>query len=573
MRQKIIYSTFLVAIFLMEGLGFFNGRELALIIILMMPFFIYFNTLIERKKIVVPEKMTILFTAFLLFSAVSTLLAVNKQQSFEYFLYHTALFLIFVYTYNFKKELTKSVVNLIFLLSGIFLFYSIVIKFLPNLAFLIPSRGYQYVYPFYKTHNPLGEFLLIVLTMSLFFSLWRKIYLLLFFTFLPAFLFSYSRAAYLSLIVVIGLMAFYIIRTKSDKKLFYSFFPMGGVVIVSLLLFFGVVNYNRKIPVISHIREIMVSNYDLGEKTFFSWRDEYFKQAGKAILEKPFFGFGPYNFIYASIKHASIPRVLAETSDNIFLETIAENGIFAGMTFILIIVFWIKSGFGSLFNKKNLFSKGLFFVFLSMLVVFQVSSVQRFYSYLLLFYIIAALIYEEEVRYHSARFFYLLQIVLFLVANLIVVSSILMKTGHYQQAFYLYPLNKKAYPVIIAANLFKQKTKADMYLKLYGEFFGGDPDILLDIGKTYEGQKEMGKAIIYYEKAYQANKFLDFNSAERIYNLKKKTEGVGRAKEFYADYLKNFVKAKSTYFITFDEKKKMLDFCWSIGDILCPKTL
>ncbi len=573
MRQKIIYSTFLVAIFLMEGLGFFSGRELALIIILMMPFFIYFNNLIERKKIVVPEKITILFIVFLFFSAVSTLLAVNKQRSFEYLLYHIALFLIFVYTYNFKKELTKLVINLIFLLSGIFLFYSIVIKLLPNFAFLIPTRGYQYVYPFYKTHNPLGEFLLIVLTMSLFFSLWWKIYFLLFFTFLPAFLFSYSRAAYLSLTVVIGLMAFYIIRTKSNKKLFYSFLLMGGVMVVSLFLFFVVVNYNRKMLVISRIREIMVSNYDLGEKTFFSWRDEYFKQAGKAILEKPFFGFGPYNFIYASIKHASIPRVFGETSENIFLETLAENGIFAGMTFILIIIFLIKSVFGSLFNKKNLFSKGLVFVFLSMFVIFQVSSVQRFYSYLLLFYIIAALIYEEEERCHSARFFYLLPIVLFLVANLIVTSSILMKTGHYQQAFCLYPLNKKVYPVIIAANLFKQKTKANMYLKLYGEFFSGDPNILFDIGKIYEEQKELEKAIFYYTKAYQANKFLDFNSAKHIYNLKKKIEGVGQAKEFYVDYLKNFAEAKNTYFITFEEKKKMLDFCWEIKGILCPKTL
>ncbi len=564
---RIVFFLFLGTIFLGEGLGIEGGRETAYFLILAMPFLIYLIALINKKKIVFPKKITILFILFLILSAVSTTFAVNIQRSFEYFLYYVCIFLVFIFTYNFQEELKKNLFILIVVLSFVFSIHSLLINF--GFQSLVPQRGYQYVYAYFGTHNPLGSFLVIVLSLSLFLFLTKKslIYLLILIIFLPFFIFSFSRSSYLTLAAVSLILIFFF--KKKKKLIFNNFLLVGFVSLLSLIFFISIINLKKLPPAFNCVSQLIPKNLNLTRKTSLGSRDKYFSQAIASIKEKPLWGIGPNNFLYASIKYTGLPITLAETSDNLFLEVFSENGAAAGIVFLGILGLVLMSFFK--IKKDDNFSYAYYFCFLASLILFQVDSSQRFYSYFLLFWIMGGLFYKEKDNVQS--FLPLISsLLIFIIFIAILISNILAKRGNKDQAIIFYPLNTSALKGAIEDKIIEGRMKeAKDYLIRYGKILSGDPLALDYLGETYlKYYADINQAYINYERAYESNSpFMD-EFFIRYYRLKKEVEGEKAAKTFADEFLNRLSQQRNLI------KQEVLEWAREMcGDIYkkCPHKL
>lgn len=533
------------AIFLLEGLALKNGREISILLLLLFPSILFFELLITKKRVFVPLKMAVLFTIFLSFSFISTVFSVDIKASFPYFLHYLSLFLVFIVAFNYKKSLKKPIIVSFFVFSFIFSIYSLLLPFLlKTFPFLIPYSSYNFVTAGTRSHSQLGNFLVLPIVIS-FYSIFSKgetflkgkrekrlLFLATIF-FTPFLVFSYSRTAYLALILSFVIITLYLIKKRQFKvRSFYLVF-FAIVMLTIVVLSIATVSEAKKLPLISSINKALSSQFDLKDKRLLAYRQEFFLQATLAIFDRPWFGWGPQNFGYASNKYNVIGGGGVASSHNLFLDIFAENGLLAGLAFLLIILMIFKS------SKFDILKVS----FLGIFLVFQTDYTYKIYSFFLLFFILAGLIYEEKKVKIKSRLPLALSAILLILVNLILMSKIFLKNKKYQLAFYLNPLSSEVYIPLIEYEMGRGNySKGFFYLDLYEKVSKGDAQILNYIGETYLRSKEKERALDKFKKAYFWDPFgWDRQTEEafyrKIYYLEKKLHGEKMAKEFANSHL------------------------------------
>ena len=622
---KLIFSFFLLAAFLFEGLGINNGREVAYYLILLMPFFLFMPQFVINtgKKIIFPLKFSILFFLFIVFSLLSSIFSVNLQNSFQDLFLYIALFLIFIFVFNYRELVKSAVLYLIFALSFIFSIFSLFITYFitQNSLFSIPvdlkGQGYQFIYSV-GGHNHLGDFLLLSLTVLLFWLLGRRFKmenLLLLLFFIPYFIFSYSRSAYLDLAATVIFIVYYLWKENGILKKNFIFYVLGFTFTVVLAVFlFAVPTDTKKTPFLNSINSILQEKYDLGGKRFFAYRNYYATEGLFSLANKPLFGVGPGNFEYASQKYLNNPVEFAPTTHNLFFDIFVENGLLAGIFFILLFLQVFHSIIDQLFSHQQLASNSKFsaiqqsnnlttifiFIFIVMLFNFQTDYTFLIRSFFLLFFVVAGLIYSEK-RIIEIKFLVpVFSLVLFLIFNLIIFSNLTLSKNNYLLAFYSYPLNKDVYVPLINSQLAignRQPARnttparnavstavwhnvaggsAFKYLNYYVSLFKGDPDVLNYAGNVYYGYAGQKEALAFYEKAFSANNFEDPALIKRIYEIKLVLQGQKNAREFADKYflkLSGADKNSSYYQIYYGYRLAALKVCREIYNKSCPYSL
>lgn len=383
--QIILFLGFLLVIFLLEGLGLPGGRNLSLFLIWVMPFFLILHDLILRRRIVFPRKISILLALFLLFSSISTFFSVNLNQSFNLLLFFTTTSLIFIWVNSRKDHLREIIPKFIILLGILYMGVSFVIYYFIN---FIPGNGYQFVYSKFGSHNHLGDFLVLVVIYALFYFLRTNksnFFLLLLISF-PTLLISYSRSAYFSLAISMVFLLVYFFRSKEAKN---PVIPIVGFLVLILILFFfffGTLLGSNNIVLFRPLNKVLTEELNLGQKLLLAKRPDYFNQARQSFLERPLFGVGPGNFVYASKKYSTVVGN-TNSSHNLFLDILVENGLLAFIPFTAAILLILRSAV----RKSNLLS----FMFLAQLINFQTDYTHTIYSFFLLFFIIGGLTYQE----------------------------------------------------------------------------------------------------------------------------------------------------------------------------------
>ncbi len=373
---------------LIEGLGLRYGRELALILIILLPLILFITN--RNLKIKTPGFLKNLFIFFTVVNVISALFAKNISIAAPYIFLYPACFLIFAYINNFKRIVTPFVLPIIFGLSICFCLCSIFLS-----QIIAPTNGYQLIFSFFGFHNHLGDFLLLPLSacfylimnkqsikkqFSFFGSYSALVIVLLIIFFLPYFIFSFSRSAYVSLVFVLILMVFNFFRHKIVKLNIALLCTAIFVIFLSSLVISSVVKTQSKTGLFYNMNNNPASN-KLLYKTPFGGRGEYVREAVLSLMDKPILGVGPGNFTYASKKYNLIPGLWTESSHNIFLDIIVENGIFAGIAFALIMFHLFKN------TEKNVH----FYMACALFLNFQTDYTFRIYSLLTLFFVLIAL--------------------------------------------------------------------------------------------------------------------------------------------------------------------------------------
>lgn len=379
---KQVFPWLIAIIILVDGLGILPNRSLIVWPILVLSI-ATFTALVWQRKLRF-SYFLILWAFFLTITGVSTVYSSNFTKSIIYFVVYLSLIPIFLFVNQHKDYFYKKFLVLIALISYLFVLIFTIFQYIN----FTPNSGYQFIFPSYGSHNHLGDFLILILLILFYLLLTktiRKYYLIAILTTiltLPYFLFSFSRSAYISFLASLVLMIFLLIKNKSLELKIPTLVLLTTTIGISILFIFSVVKTQNSFT--NKLHTILIEK-NLGDKEGLSSRNFFAEDAFESIMKKSVLGVGPGNYIDVSRVHTII-GTRSETSHNIFLDIFSENGIVAGVIFILILV--------ELFRKsdKNL----IFFLALAMIINFQTDYTYRIFSFLLLFFVLLALIYRPQ---------------------------------------------------------------------------------------------------------------------------------------------------------------------------------
>ena len=467
-----VFYLLLLLIFLAEGLGIAYGREVSFFLIVAAPFFLFSLDYQQKFAVKLPKTLAVLVLFFLVLIAASIVTAVNVQIAFEQSLLYLSLFLMLFFVANHQQEINKYLVRFIMSLAIVLVAYSVVLRLfnLYKIPLLSPTPGYQLIFPSYGGHNHLGDFLALALVIYFYnlfkegfkikSALWPAL-------FVPPFLLSFSRSAYLSVFAtlpVIGLLLFKRGKLQlfsSRLTLLVTLTAVGIFIYVAIVLSLSSVWEAQYVPIFDDVNQTLKRSLQIYNKGLSGSRIDYLGQALQSIAAHPLSGVGSGNFITVSYRYAENSYLVAASSHNLFFDIFSENGVPAGVVFSAILLLIAKR------SKKGL----AWLLFLALLINFQTDYTHRLYSMLLLFFVLAGLVYQEENKV-TARF---LQPVLYLemlIVLLMLSSFVLVKNKQYRLAFYSYPLNSRVFPPLIEDSLKQgKKEEALSWMRIYGTFF------------------------------------------------------------------------------------------------------
>ena len=283
-----------------------------------------------------------------------------------------------------------------FLLGILSISYSVVFKFYLSawFPFLIPNHGYQLIHPYigFLTHHPIGVVSLILVSIAIV-NLFYKTSIIRIFTviiFFATLLISYLRAAYVAFFG--SLLIFMYKYQKIPLKIFIT---ISGFLCVLFFAFTMVTGPKDDYVPIKKFFIKKIDYVNLYNKTLFSGRDKYFTQALQAIVARPILGFGPDNFVEASRKYTQKDFEISESSHNIFLDFMAENGLIAGVALAYFFIAVAVNGF-KFIHRNDSNEMKLFTVYVSLLILFQFSYYFHSHAIFLTFIIVAALLCQQK---------------------------------------------------------------------------------------------------------------------------------------------------------------------------------
>ncbi len=374
-----------------EGLGIDTYR--------LVPYILIATTAVLALIVSLPNlkikisRLSFLISMFFLVSIATVLVSKIVRISILYLLLYFSIAAISFFIYSNKQVFSKLLVNVVLALGVFFSIYSTFLaSFASKMRLLIPKTGYQFVSSRYGSHNHLGDFLVLPLIACFYFLLNKKysgksnfVYLMLTLFFVPFFLFSYSRSAYAALILASVLMVFDFAKNKTLKISKIAIIALILMISIAGLFLFSIGKTPDK-SFLSQINRQLTKRNELSYKSVWGERNEYLSQAIYSIRDYPVLGVGPGNFGYSSRKYMEKKRELTESAHNIFFDTFVENGIPATILFILIIAeLLIKS-------RKNVY----LYMAIGALINFQTDYTYRIYTFVLLFFVLLALSYEDR---------------------------------------------------------------------------------------------------------------------------------------------------------------------------------
>jgi len=399
----LLVVVFLFFIIVFEGLGVDVGREAALFLIIFMAPILFIHMLFHKRNVVFPKVTSIFFLLFITSALISTVISVDVTQSAKYLLLLISSFLIFLVSHNYRHELEKPLIILIFASSILFTIYYLLLNFhLLNL--FIPQNGYQFVYSRFLSHNHIGDFLVLSIIFCTYYLYKRKQYsstinyqllaiIYLLFS-IPLVLFSYSRSAYLTLAATITFIHLASLQKKHSWPTKWVLrITIFIVLLTSSYFLIATTHQAQKQPITSSVNKSLVQKGGLEYKDILGSRLEYAKQALISAQRSPLFGIGPNNFQSVSKQYSKASIQATTTTHNIFLEILVGQGLFGILPFLgLIIMILLKS-------RKN----ALFFAMLAMLINFQTDYTYQIYSFFLLFFVIAGILQKDTDFFFSKK--------------------------------------------------------------------------------------------------------------------------------------------------------------------------
>jgi O-antigen ligase len=364
LRPKIIFFLLLFTLPLSTEITFSNGwgtdlptEPLMLLLFAIFPIWIAWNPQLLNKKFLT-HPITIILLIHLFWVLITTLNSSNFIVSFKYFLAKTWYIVVFYFIAGIFQDFKKAIK---------IIFYPLLLTVIITLirhAMIDFSFGevHKVFHPYQRNHVNYAAML--TLFLPLLWLLWKeeqkKIWLLGILIFLIGIYFSYTRAAYVS-IILMG-TAWLIFEKRWIK-------PVLGIGLVIFILAVGYLFYENQYLNYSTNYEQTISHKEFDQLISATYQgkdistmERFYRWVAGARMgaEKLIFGFGPGNFLnfYKTYTVDAFRTYVSHNPEgsgihNYFLMVFAEQGLIGLLIFLtLIIVFFIK-GENQYFQYKS----------------------------------------------------------------------------------------------------------------------------------------------------------------------------------------------------------------------------
>lgn len=295
---------------------------------------------INEKKIIKFNASLFLFTVFIFFSIFSILFTKNLLLSLRGLFTIGSYFGIYVLIFCFfrSKILLNSILNMLILSMIIPLLFG-VYQVISGSGNIIISPGLNRIFGTVFHPSVFAMYLTILFPLSIFRfyysqEIFKKIfYLLLIILITMSILFSYTRIAWLGLMIgIFGML----LNFKKFKLL-----VIFGFLCIILLMFFGSV-------IIDRVSEAFIINngqIQFSELGSVAWRFQQWNLAIDVIKINFFTGIGLWNFPLFSSYNS--------TPHNDYLRVFAELGLFGFLSYLALLLFPLNNMFLVYQNKRN----------------------------------------------------------------------------------------------------------------------------------------------------------------------------------------------------------------------------
>lgn len=340
--KKNILLVIYLSSFLLVQFSFnigFSLKPYMLVSILMILIFLGKNKTITIQKNRRMPYYEMFFVCFVIYATIRNSFAGDIMLGFKGSI--ALCFSLFVYYftfYCFKKISNEAVLKIIYK-SGLLTVIIISIGFLLKDERIFElDRTVNRLRGYVQDPNFFALYFVLPLFISLFYSINHKKKILATGIFLIILFLTYSRAAYISILLAIIYLLFI------QRKNIYKF---KRKIAASILIIFSLIAILYTIPATKHIVEMAVNNIDsrFSESASRGAREFLIEIGVDTFKENPLFGVGMLN-----VRYYTTPFIRNNYLHNTFLEVFVEQGIVGG---ILYLGFFLSFVFQKCFNKYS----------------------------------------------------------------------------------------------------------------------------------------------------------------------------------------------------------------------------
>lgn len=380
--KAISWKILLFFLFLRPFISEYAFLSLGIIYIAYFTFFLILYLLLIRKKMPLSNSFNLLVFLFIIAIAVSIWFSGSTTWSlFELYCFMPNL-LIFCFVSSVKPEEKKTILNTIFLAACIISVYAVYqyfiglnntlaqIKILGRFDYVEKVLLQRRVFATFMSPNIFASYIMMMLFLGIgyFITFGDKVRLavgisLAILTMLAALLFTKSLggifAFFISLLLFICFVGFGVLRLKENKKtaLNLNWFYLAVIFLSSAFLFF--------------MRHRLFQFFDFSNPENSLVQRLYYWKASFGMIGDSFFtgiGWRKFGALYEFYK--PFPANISHYSHNIFLQIMAEMGIFGALVFFFLVVVFLKKGFKAFRESacQRELKIGLFFAGVAFLV-------------------------------------------------------------------------------------------------------------------------------------------------------------------------------------------------------------
>jgi len=301
-------------------------------------FFALYWIIIKREKIFKTPNILII-CLFLFISLISILYSQNQLTSITEWVRISSIFAIYFLTFHLiKTKYDLQLIQKAFLVSAIAPFFVGLLQIITKTG-LADESGFLRIYSIFAHPNALSYFLVIILTLLIYFFIIAEnqkikiFYLVSIILNFILLIFTYSRGAWLALLITLLLLGVLKYRKLLLKSLvIISFFT---ILIFSINLFFQ--NYNSSIFLNFDLSRRIIKSFSSSHNSSISWRIDLWQEMAKTFWKKPFLGYGIGGFEKESLKINGLYAGSYE-AHNDYLRLAIELGLIGLTVYILLIL-------------------------------------------------------------------------------------------------------------------------------------------------------------------------------------------------------------------------------------------
>lgn len=561
-RNKLHLAVFFFVFFiisLIEGTRVILDIRILYYLLILTPFLLFL--LDTKQKYSLPRLYVILISIYLLFSTIS--LATSKQigTSIELYLRDLSLILVSLYSYTYAEKIKQMLPRSLVMLSLIFIGASLVLLFTPyGREFIRGVRLNLLFNPAYP-HKAIGDYLTFAIVICSYGILIAKdknwIVPLLFL--LPFFVLSFSRTAYIAGGVTV-LYILFIFRNSLPH------IPKGYYFSIVLNVLFGIIFFVLLATRINHtlftsVQTNLESTLSMFARPFGYSRFPFWQMGISAFYDSPFTGFGQGSFPFISYRYMTELFLPTLTSFNLFIDTLAEQGIGAVIMLIILCVYVLWKA-----RKQSLF----YFLFIALLISFMGFSSFTYIQIWMIFFITVGVLLPRDKGLLvpvSKQLVLICAGIGIAFIQVVTVHTLLIHAGNRVIAQKIYPYNPDNIKALIATSRLYEENNphTDALLIEYKKLVAMDAFALEYAGDVYSSMGEVytQKAIHAYKESFIWGTYAYGNDLyermQKLYNLIEKSEGQGSADAYVHTFLSDYKKilTKDNKTIQFETHTKL----------------